>query len=255
MATANRSQIETHLQRLTEAFKPHLHGLDCIDVDEEFRENWHRRIAGSDVEFHCWSQPLYRAWRSGNRSTCPVVRAVRFKEQWAGQFIWIGWREKWRKQKTGHSFDLLDASMTIFAAPYTYGRPLDGQLFRVEWTQEGFGSKTAAHPHWQVDSSLKGSGIDISGVHFGMAGWDCGGRTTPPQCWQRFVGTGVASLELWAESTLVYCIDQLYDHVDLSAPFGNSESGRTERGVGLSPDAAAGESPAKGVAMPAPVNQ
>lgn len=213
----SESGIRAHQTRLDSGFQRFLHNPSTIRPYQEYVARWPRRPTGQDVEFFVWGKEETYAERKGGRIRCPVVRAIERNEKWEDHFLWICWKQTWRK-KRNNRFNLIDTSFTFFWGRRSALESLDDQLFRAEWTQSGYGSDIAGHPHWQVDWTTPATGDDISGVHFGMAGWDLSPGEGYPKCWQRFTGSDLGDLELWCFRILEYSIKQLVRHFRKNGP-------------------------------------
>jgi hypothetical protein len=213
----NKSQesIERLHVELADGFKEHLNGPCEIQPEESARAKWHRRSLEQEVMFYLWVRKArqFSGLRSGGRGLCPVIAGKRASDTWTnGELVWASWREVWTRE--GHdAFALKEAAFTFFWGRPS-GDPISEQLFRAEWPQEGEGGKKSAQPHWQVDWPLANLTHVVSGIHFGMAGWDCmreqARNDANQHCsghWRRFVGTEDA-LQTWAVRTLEYSLDQ-----------------------------------------------
>ncbi len=76
------------------------------------------------------------------------------------------------KRKANDAFLFEEGAFTFFWGKPS-PEPIGHQLFRAEWPQEGVGGNGSAQPHWQVDWPLADFEHVVSGIHFGMAGWEC----------------------------------------------------------------------------------
>jgi hypothetical protein len=208
---ATRGEIERLHIEAAQLFMGQLDGECEINTSPQYRALWHRRDLRENVSFDLSRKDARQvAMRAGGRSTCLVAPAKKFNEDWSdGERIWVAWRDIWTR-KAHDVFELVDASLTFF-----WGRPsiepIRQQLFRAEWPQKSSGGVTSAQPHWQVDWPLADLETLVSGIHFGMAGWECEGDGEHlSKHWRRFADNDtVATLQQWAVRTLEYAVDQI----------------------------------------------
>jgi len=142
------------------------------------------------------------------------VQANRANDAWPnGELTWVGWREIW-KRKALDAFAMHDSSFTFFWGRQSY-REIDLQLFRAEWPQGNYASASSAHPHWQIDWTLPDFENSVSGIHFGMAGWNCAERDEEiehiGEHWHRQFSGEIEDLEIWAIRTFEYSLEQIAD--------------------------------------------
>ena len=197
-------------------FAPYLIEGYEIELPLNLRGKWNRRSLDTDIEFYLWTKNKNQLWGERKKSRrCPVIPGLKTNSRWEGAEALVCWRELWVRRRE-NEFELKDASFTFFWG-YQEVTPIDTQLFRAEWTQLGHGSKTAAHPHWQVDWPLPDYGDDISGIHFGMAGWECKGATDFPAYWQRFVEKGFEHSQAMGSTNVpIVSLDQIADFFPVS---------------------------------------
>jgi hypothetical protein len=211
------SEISKHHGMLRDEFARHLSDVSGIRDAYDSSGRWPGCRVGEEISFYLWGKgrnPPARGRRRRGGATCPILCAKSKHHKWDDAFAWVAWREVWCKYAPD-AFVLNDASFTFFWGKYPYPDPLDKMLLRAEWNQlrpgdDGVRAEpNSGHPHWQVDQpSLDGAG-DVSGIHLGMAGWECSRGQGFPNCWQRLVGNELNTLELWASTTLEYTIYQI----------------------------------------------
>jgi hypothetical protein len=218
---AKKQQIDRLHNDLARDFSDLLNNQCVIQTDRQGRAKWERSSLDARPEFFLWQKngTQHNGQRSGGRGTCPIVASGSVGEDWNGEYAWVAWRDTWKRM--GHdTFSLWDASFTFF-----WGSPpvqaLDNQLFRAEWPQEEYASDRAGHPHWQIDWPLANLEQVVSGLHFGMAGWECkphpkAKALEPPRRiqeylvpWRRFVQDDWNELKIWANRTLEYALGQI----------------------------------------------
>jgi hypothetical protein len=140
------------------------------------------------------------------------VPAKERSDAWGPEyFTWVGWREVWIRELRDE-FKLHDATFTFYAGRNQI-EPIGNQLFRAEWPQSTGASGKSAHPHWHVDWPLENLADEVSGIHFGMAGWNCNPDWQEGEHvsgnWRRDLGGDIRELEIWAVRTLEYSLDQI----------------------------------------------
>jgi len=206
--------------------------------------NWERAASHTIIRFYIvvtddiGKQDFVLRDRGGR---CPVFIVKQFTDQNRG--VWAGWNEEWVSE-SGAEFGLIGASWTFFWG--IEGQEQKAQILRAEWDQIERRGGIAPQPHWHVDSELvtplpikyvatydigetpveleelpvqidqngleeivtiEGlQGIDISGMHLGMSGWQ--NAEKHPACWQSQIGNEWDELVIWAERVLYSIIEQ-----------------------------------------------
>jgi hypothetical protein len=205
---------------------------------------WKKATRASRIAFDmfCDGIPSTAERKRGGR--CPVFPVTPDASALIDQ-VWASWHEEWQCEKKG-DFDLVGVGWTFFWG--VDGRlSRETEIVRAEWDHVKHRGGFAAQPHWHIDTemmvgftrprstqpsvnepadlvelprpesdglveigeSLEIQGIDVSGMHFGMGGWEH--HDTHPRCWQSALTTELTELVLWAERSLRSARDQFQE--------------------------------------------
>ena len=170
-------------------------------------EIWQKSGKGQELIFSMFSdeEPTKGVFAATTGDRSYPVLPVFPCQMWEERTIWACWEEKWKSEGDSR-FALLSVSWTFYwGAAHIEKKE---QLFRAEWHFPSEAAMNAPQPHWHFDvaSGLFAERPDLSGLHFGMAGWEH--ADTHPECWQCPLG-GTTALVRWAKSVLEHAVSEL----------------------------------------------